>query len=401
MIVKILKASAKFSGVRYNTNKMDNGKGELMKVSGFGPLQAYSQLLPEDYVKYLELVSGSNKRIKLPQFHAVISAKGREMGKDELTDLAVHWLEKMGYKDQPYLVVFHKDTKNNHVHLVSTRVDKQGKKISSAFEKVRAVAQLNRLMKLDEYHVARQDLTKALLYNFSTRAQFMMILESHGYMVSENAGKLELIKFGKKLADVELSAIKFKQDDPKKYRARATQLTGILHKYRKQYSGVLKEETTPLPGGLEKRNASYTSDLAVYMSKNHGVQLRFHGKVGMPAYGFSVIDHAEGNVYKGGEIMDLSVLTEEVVLEKNLEPGLSESVEFSEVVVPDPEIQVEYLQSAEPGTAYAYGRDGTLPSHTFEPYHAPIDINISDDIDDEAILGRNRRRKKKARTNSR
>lgn len=204
MIVKILKASAKFSGVRYNTNKMDTGKGELMKVSGFGPLQAYSQLMPEDYVRYLELVSGRNKQIRLPQFHAVISAKGREMGKVELSELAVSWLEKMGYKDQPYLVVFHSDTKNNHVHLVSTRVDKQGKKISSAFEKIRAVTELNRLMQQDEYQMAKQDLAKALSYNFSTKAQFMMILESQGYVISEGADKLELIRFGKKLAEVQI-----------------------------------------------------------------------------------------------------------------------------------------------------------------------------------------------------
>lgn len=127
-----------------------------MKVSGFGPLQAYSQLFPEDYVRYLELVSGSNKRIKLPQFHAVISAKGREMGKEGLTDLADKWLEKMGYKDRPFLVVFHKDTKNNNVHIVCTRVDKMGKKINSAFEKIRAVTQLNRLMKQDEYIIWRK-----------------------------------------------------------------------------------------------------------------------------------------------------------------------------------------------------------------------------------------------------
>ena len=208
MIVKILKPSAKFSGVRYNTNKMDSGKGELMKVCGFGPLQAYSRLLPEDYVKYLEMVSSRNKRIKLPQFHAVLSAKGREMGKEALTDLASKWLEKMGYKDQPYLVVFHKDTDNNHVHIVSSRIDKQGKKISSAFEKIRAVTQLNRIMQLDEYHIARQDLARALAYNFSTKAQFMLILESQGYVFSERAGKLDLIKFGKTLADVDLGLVK-------------------------------------------------------------------------------------------------------------------------------------------------------------------------------------------------
>src|SRR5690606_29651000 len=121
MIVRILKKSETFKGVRYNTSKVEKNKGELMKVQNFGALQALNLLRPQDYRNYLEAISARNSRIKYPQFHVVISAKGRSHSKEELTITAEQWLKGMGYGEQPYLLIFHKDTSNNHIHIVSTR----------------------------------------------------------------------------------------------------------------------------------------------------------------------------------------------------------------------------------------------------------------------------------------
>jgi hypothetical protein len=429
MVVKILSSAASFKGVSYNTTKVDRGKGELMKVSGFGPVEALESPRPEDYKNYLQTLSKRNTRVKAPQFHAVISAKGKEYDKVALTAIATEWLATMGYEKQPYLIVYHNDTDNAHVHMVSARIDKNGKKISDSFENNRAVHNLNKVLGLDEQHSAKQDIVNALTYNFSTKAQFLMILESKGYAIRGN----EVIKFGK--VQELLEPLLIGQQIAKYIPAtnRKMQLKALFHKYARVY------DTTLNPG----RSGSFTSEFSKYLKEKHGLVLLFHAKDGKPPYGYSILDHSGKGVFKGTEVVSLQQLL---------------SVPAGKTYIVEDEPTPERDSSAETKTYYAAllkaalynypdfvqglhhqglsimrnGDDYTLAdkgAKIFIPVDELLDgpdynylvgqfsrsvevevdreygdipgINIADDIDDEAINGRNRNRKKQARTNTR
>src|ERR1700753_2173917 len=161
MIIKILSSAATYHCISYNFEKLAAGMAELMTVKNFGTLQGLDNLRKEDYKNYLQLLSARNRRIRQPAFHAVVSAKGKSVDKEQLTLIAEKWLKGMGYEKQPYLIFFHKDTDDNHVHLVSTRIDRDGKKISSAFEHLRAISAMNRIMGFDENEQARKDVDNA------------------------------------------------------------------------------------------------------------------------------------------------------------------------------------------------------------------------------------------------
>ena len=261
MIVKILTSSASFNGVNYNANKVDRNKGELMKVANFGPLQGLGTLRPQDYINYLKLLSAQNKRISKPQFHAVISAKGKAYDKVSLTAIAEDWLKEMGYGKQPYLIVYHKDTENNHVHMVTTRVQRDGKKISSAFEKVRAVQNLNKVLGYDF----------ALQYSFSTRAQFLTLLENEGFLGIDPNEKLIQAKINQYVPD----------------KNRAAAIKAILEKVKNDphFQSVLKEQ--------------------------YHIDLVFHAAEGKKPYGYTLIDHDEKKVFKGREVYLLKELLNE------------------------------------------------------------------------------------------
>ncbi|SDF27058.1 Relaxase/Mobilisation nuclease domain-containing protein [Mucilaginibacter pineti] len=455
MIVHIFDPGAKFTAVRYNTDKVDNGKGELMKVSGFGPLQIFNEVRPEDYRNYLELLSAGNKNVKLPQFHAVISAKGKEHDAYTLTEIATAWLDSMGYGRQPYLIVFHKDTSNHHVHMVTTRVDRAGKKIDSNFEHINAVRRLNKIIGLDEGETVKQDIAKALAYRFSTKAQFIMILESQGYVLKETAGRFEVIKFGHKLAEVPLDKVTERIADYAPNKKQIQQLRAIITKYSKQKDVTPQIKTIPLPGGLSKPGKTYTSELAEYLSKRLGILFIFHADQGKPPYGYTVIDHKNKAVFKGSEILALKALLsrnpsdlrkgpneKRVQGDKperkkaSLNPATPEQKDYYSALLkaalhnyPDlaqglrhqglrvdkagsfyhltdetgTAIPIDELLSAEDRTyfAEAYGQYAEVSEELYRQLDYIPPVSIAEDIDDEQINGRNRRRKKKARTNTR
>lgn len=393
MIVKILDPSTTFKGVRYNTNKVDKDKGELMKVSGFGALQALQNLRPEDYVNYLEAQSAASKRTKYPQLHAVISCKGRSHSKQELTAIAEQWLSGMGYGDQPYLLVFHKDTANNHIHIVSTRVGRDGKKINDSFEKIRAYEVLNRVVGVDEKQQANKDIEKALSYGFSTRAQFMMILEAQGYSLKLSDGIYQISRYGKRQGAVPLEQVDAKIGTFSKDIGRMAQLRAVFAKYCGQYDPAVVHVTAPLPGNRPSSPSGYTSAMAQMLSDKFGVQIIFHGKDGKPPYGYTVIDHSRKMVYKGKELMPLA----EFIAPLENTPEISAKVDRADTKADRTE-QHEKEQKTPPEETVTYTDHVQVTSEQWMPN---IQIDIADDIDDEAIHGRNRRRKRKARTNTR
>ena len=305
MIVRILSSSASFSGVTYNMTKVDRDKGELMTVANFGALQGLQNLRPEDYKNYLKSISANNKAVKKPQFHVAISAEGKSYDKHALTEIAIQWLEKMGYGEQPYLLIYHKDTGNNHIHAVSTRIDKQGKKINSGFENIRAVHNLNVVLGIDEKHNAALDIAKALTYNFSTKAQFFMILENQGYLLREQDGMIQLIKFGKQQGEFERSKIEERLKNSVYHPGRKAQIKAQFHKYAALHDTGLMPAFITSPGSYKQKTGAYTSEFAEYLKNKLGLALIFDAKDGKLPYGYSVIDHSGKAVYKGGEIMPL------------------------------------------------------------------------------------------------
>lgn len=308
MTAKILGSSGTFSGVSYNTNKVDSQKGELMDIANFGPLQGIPDLRPEDYRNYLKMVSAKSKRTKNPQFHAVISCKGSEFDKFQLTEIAKKWLEEMGYANQPYMIVFHNDTENNHVHMVSTRVDQfTGIKLPESYEKIKAVERINKIMNLESSAI--KDIDKALSYRFQTQAQFFMILESMGYNVNRNSNFLEVIKYGRiqETLDKNILNDRLKMNDIDQKRMH--QVRAIVSKYKSVFSSALTPIYEPLPNNRNGKIKGYSSPLTDFIKSKFGIDFQFHFKDDKAPYGYSVLDHAKGNVFKGSDILKLRELT--------------------------------------------------------------------------------------------
>ena len=287
MIVKILASAPNFEGIDYNERKNDEGKSELLQAENFNAIKHGSEELEKsDLINYMNLVSALNPQVKNKQFHAVISTKGREHSPDELRQIGVHFLEKMGYGQNPYLIYAHSDTKNNHVHLVSTRINKEGKKVDDSFEKLKSQKVMQEVLDLNPAYEAVQAYVKATEFNFSTQAQFMLLVERQGFKVEDNGRLYDFIKYG----GVQNSFIKSEVEEKvKAYTSqddRIKQLQAIFKKYK--------------PG-------LHTDEFVKLTKDKFGLEIIFHqaGNHVKP-YGYTVIDNAKKEVYKGSQIMPLA-----------------------------------------------------------------------------------------------
>ena len=286
MIVKILKSSQTFAGINYNENKNEKGASELLVAQNFGLIGA--ELKKSDYVKYMEAVCKTNDRVKNVQFHATISCKGNEYDFDQLKDIALQYIEKMGYINNPFLIYSHKDTLNNHVHIVSTRVDKLGNKIDDSFENIRSQKIMNEILKVDIENKAKQDQILALKYNFSTIAQYKLLLEQRGWKVIEKDDAINLIKNGIKQSEILIYKVKEKINAYSPDKNRRNQLTALFFKYKQGLNHIQLQEL---------------------LRNKFGVELIFHkGKGHDKPYGYTVVDHSSFSVFKGSEIMDIKNL---------------------------------------------------------------------------------------------
>lgn len=290
MIAKILAKSADFSAVTYNDEKVKEGVAELLEMRNMGYVeQMGASRTTEATRKYMKEYSDQNGRIKYPQFHVAISCKEKDYDKEELLDIAHQYLQKMGYDytKMPTLIYFHHDTNNNHVHVITSRVNADdATKINHSFERCKSNKVISEIMDVNYNEEVKRDVDEALKYNYGSMGQFIGILESRGYEAYEDNEKLKVKKGGEVILSLDTSIIKdnFKVARDKE---RDKQIKALLQKFHEM--------------------SSNKDDLVKYMHDLFDIDLVFLGKKDSP-YGYLLIDNKFKNVYKGGEIMKIKEL---------------------------------------------------------------------------------------------
>lgn len=246
------------------------------------------------------------------QFHAIVSTKYREHTKEELTRIGEMLMDKMGYKNQPYLIVFHNDTENNHIHIVSTRVNKEtGKKINDSFEKLKSQRALTHIMEKAYGFNAEQKLEELLKYQFSSKNQCKILLEKNGFKTVQRDGILSILKNGNSLKTIREEDLDISNEIDAR---RAKQLSAIIRKYKAVYANeVFKVLDDRKEKGLfarmhkqkDKIKIAYESELQQKLKEKFGIEITFHHKDGQTPFGYTLIDHKNGQVFKGSQVLKM------------------------------------------------------------------------------------------------
>ena len=141
MVANIRSGSSPGGALYYNKKKVDKDEAEvLLWQKMLEPYDKYGRMdidaCMESFMPYLE----ANRRTTNTVFHASLNPSPEDRLTDEqLRKIACEYMERMGYGEQPYIVFKHKDISREHLHIVSLRVDEQGRKLPHDFEARRSM----------------------------------------------------------------------------------------------------------------------------------------------------------------------------------------------------------------------------------------------------------------------
>lgn len=147
MIAKISSTENLGGALGYNFKKVQDDEAAVLCVNelrkGFDGTFQMDKVLAD-----MQKAIPEQCRTKKTVFHCSLNPHPDEKLSDErLTQIAKEYMEELGYGKQPYIVFKHNDIAREHIHIVSLRVDSQGRKINDKYEGRRSKKITNALEK--------------------------------------------------------------------------------------------------------------------------------------------------------------------------------------------------------------------------------------------------------------
>lgn len=217
MVAKINIGSNLYGALAYNQEKVDEGLGKVLGSNlVFEPADgAFS--VSECINNFMQFVP-AHFRTEKPVFHVSINPHPDDrLSDDQLTDIGHEYMQRLGYGNQPYLIFKHEDIEREHIHIVSLRVDSNGKKINDYREHERSkriTEQLERKYNLHpaegQKHSEQWELTPidasqgnlkrqmasvikplAAMYHFQSMGEYKALLSLYNIHVEELKGEVK------------------------------------------------------------------------------------------------------------------------------------------------------------------------------------------------------------------
>ena len=138
MIAKISSSNSLAATLGYNFKKVEKHEASVLLVQGLFQDQNGAYSRAQVLADMLRTIP-ERCRTKKTVFHCSLNPHPDEKLSDEtLSRIAAEYMGALGYGAQPYIVFRHNDIPRSHIHIVSLRVDSEGRKINDRFERRRS-----------------------------------------------------------------------------------------------------------------------------------------------------------------------------------------------------------------------------------------------------------------------
>ena len=138
MIAKISATENLGGALGYNFKKVEKEEASILFAQNLYQNKEGTYTMAEVFADMESLIP-EKCRTKKMVFHCSLNPHPDEKLSDEiLAQIAKEYMEALGYGKQPYIVFKHNDIAREHIHIVSLRINGEGKKINDKFEKRRS-----------------------------------------------------------------------------------------------------------------------------------------------------------------------------------------------------------------------------------------------------------------------
>jgi hypothetical protein len=140
MIAKIGKGSNLYGAIMYNQQKVDKENGAVLLLNKI-PDTVDGRYSAAYFNQCFEPYLSANVKTEKTVRHISLNPDPSDKVSDEqFMEMTQEYMHRMGYGNQPYIVFKHMDIDRTHIHIVSTCVGIDGKKIPDDYDHPRSMA---------------------------------------------------------------------------------------------------------------------------------------------------------------------------------------------------------------------------------------------------------------------
>lgn len=130
MVCKVRCGKSIKGALNYNEKKVKEGKAECIGAVNFVG-EAHDMTFYEKLARFEDVIE-RNARAKTNTLHISLNFDiGEKFSQNKLNQIATAYMDKIGFGGQPYLVYQHHDAAHPHVHIVTTNIQEDGRRIGT------------------------------------------------------------------------------------------------------------------------------------------------------------------------------------------------------------------------------------------------------------------------------
>ncbi|WP_288880185.1 relaxase/mobilization nuclease domain-containing protein [Pedobacter panaciterrae] len=335
MVAKIVIGKKLRGALHYNEHKVIEGTAELILASGFaGDIE---QMNFNQKLQRFENLLMLNPKVKTNTLHISLNFDAAEKLSDQtLQRIAIAYMDKIGFADQPFIAYRHHDAAHDHIHLVTTNVQMDGKpidlhnigcirsenarkEIESEFNLVKAQSKQYK----PEPALKPVDLSKALYghlptkraisntvnavinsYQFSSLPELNAVLKQFNVIADRGSEDTEMFRMGG-LVYCLLDDQGNKVGVPIKSSSLYTKptLQWLEAQFAKHHANKMVHKSA-LKATIDKVITASPRDRVDFVNalKKQGVAVVFRNNEQGQAYGITFIDHVHKTVFNGSSL---------------------------------------------------------------------------------------------------